>query len=296
MQIIEKYKSFNSKEIQSGYRSKTFLLSNNDIKYIYQTYRGNTKYQARKKEHITNLIKESIDIDEIPSIIECDENEEFSYLVSEYKEGKELEELIKDEKYDYKRFYNSLAIILEKIHSIEIGNKFGWIGKNGLVEKQFFHQYIEDEVQRNIERIEKYDKEKLLLESITKKANTSLEKLKSFKNIRPVISWYDINSNNILVNEQSKITGFLDPGGARFAPKEWDLAFIKMDLCRSKEEYKYFKNAYLQQNILDEELLEILTIIVEIDDIAFQLETGVKLPIAFETNFRKELEYIHKNI
>ena len=103
-----------------------------------------------------------------------------------------------------------------------------------------------------------------------------------------------MNSNNILVNEKSSITGFLDPGGARFATKEWDLAFIKMNLCQNNKEYDFFKQMYLRQNNIDEELLEILTVAVELDDIAFQLEEKVKLPIAFESNFREEIEYIQK--
>ena len=46
----------------------------------------------------------------------------------------------------------------------------------------------------------------------------------------------------------------------------------------------------------NEELLKILTVAVELDDIAFQLETKVKLPIAFESNFKEEIKYIQKNI
>lgn len=171
---------------------------------------------------------------------------------------------------------------------------FGWIGNNGIEEKKFFHQYIENEIKRNLNRIQKCIKNEEVLIHITEKAKKSLEKLQFINNIKPVISWYDITPNNILLDEQSKITGFLDPGGARFAPKEWDLAFIKMDLCNSKEEYKYFKEIYCKQKFINEELLELLTVIVEIDDIAFQLETNVKLPIAFDSNFKNELEYIHK--
>jgi hypothetical protein len=51
---------------------------------------------------------------------------------------------------------------------------------------------------------------------------------------------------------------------------------------------------YLNQKEINENLLDILTVIVEIDDIAFQLEEKVKLPIAFESNFKNVLEYIHK--
>ena len=119
--ILEKYKGFQFKEIQSGYRCKTYLISKDDKKYIYQIYFGQTKYQANKKEYITKLIKEKIEINEIPNIIELGENKEFSYLVSELKSGKELSY---DDKFDYEVFYKDLARILSRIHSVEIGNKF----------------------------------------------------------------------------------------------------------------------------------------------------------------------------
>ena len=112
---------------------------------------------------------------------------------------------------------------------------FGWIGINGLDEKEYFYKYIEEDIDRNIERIKKYIEDKNVLKSFIKKANMSVEKLKIISNIKPVICWYDINPNNILVNDNSSITGFLDPGGARFAPKEWDLAFIKMYLCQNNK-------------------------------------------------------------
>lgn len=119
--ILEKYKEFEFKEIQSGYRCKTYLISKDDRKYIYQIYFGQIKYQANKKEYITKLIKEKMKIKEIPNIIELGENKEFSYLVSELKSGKELSY---DDKFNYEVFYKDLARILSRIHSVEIGNKF----------------------------------------------------------------------------------------------------------------------------------------------------------------------------
>lgn len=128
--ILEKYKKFEFKEIQSGYRCKTYLIKKESEKYIYQMYFGHTKYQANKKVHITKLIKENTEINEIPNIIEVGENEKFSYLVSELKLGQELDY---NENFDYEVFYKDLARILARIHSVEIGNKFRmdrneWIG------------------------------------------------------------------------------------------------------------------------------------------------------------------------
>lgn len=121
--IIKKYEKFDKKEIQSGYRCKTFLLSNSKEKYIYQIYLGDTKYQARKKVYITAIIKDNIIVPEVPNIIDFGENEEFAYLVTEYKEGIEFDK-IKQKEFNYHTFYKSLADILTKIHSIDIGNTF----------------------------------------------------------------------------------------------------------------------------------------------------------------------------
>lgn len=135
--IIEKYNKFNKKEIQSGYRCKTFLLSNSKEKYIYQIYLGDTKYQARKKDYITTIIKNNIIIPEIPNIVDVGENEEFAYLVTEYKEGIEVDK-IKQKEFNYHTFYKSLADILIQIHSIDIGNTFRMDWKRWITRKTIF--------------------------------------------------------------------------------------------------------------------------------------------------------------
>lgn len=158
-------------------------------------------------------------------------------------------------------------------------------------EKNFFCEYIEAEIERNTQRIKDIigEKNRIIID-ILKKSEETLKLIKQVQKLKPVICWYDINSNNILVNDKSEITGFLDPGGARFAPKEWDLAFVKMDLCRNEKEFKFFLDKYMQNNNVDINLLNLLSVIVEIDDIAFQLETKTKLPIAFDSNFKNILK------
>jgi len=64
-----------------------------------------------------------VNIPEIPKSIDFNEEREFAYLVSEYKEGIEFDR-IKKGNIDYRIFYKSLANILNKIHSIDIGNRF----------------------------------------------------------------------------------------------------------------------------------------------------------------------------
>lgn len=171
----------------------------------------------------------------------------------------------------------------------------GWIGENGVEKKDSFASYIESEIKRNINRIQQVVGEKNIIEDIKSKADKAQAIIRDINNIKPVICWYDINPNNILINQKSNIVGFLDPGGARFSPKEWDLAFIKMDLCKNKEEYEYFIKEYEKESKINYELLKALSIIVEIDDMAFQLETNTILPIAFDTNFKEIFAIIRQN-
>ena len=135
--FLKQYEQYEKKEIQSGYRCKTYLLSKKDCKLIYQIYIGNTKYQATKKEYITNLIKSNTSIYQIPQIFNCGESEEFNYLVSEYKDGIEMEKANKDT-FDYKKIYKDLSDILLKIHSINVGNEYRvdrrkWSRKKGFI-------------------------------------------------------------------------------------------------------------------------------------------------------------------
>lgn len=174
---------------------------------------------------------------------------------------------------------------------------FGWIGQEGLEQKDSFYDYIKDDAYRNFTRIQKNikaDNANSIISEIKEKTFETLAKIKNINNVKPVISWYDINPNNILVDKSSKITGFLDAGGARFAAKEWDIAFIKMDLCKNAEEYNQFLKSYCENMEINEELLNLLTVIVEIDDIAFELESKIKLPIAFESNFENLIRELQK--
>ena len=239
------------------------------------------------------MIKSSTNISQIPEILECGRNEKFSYLVSEYKEGIEMEKINKNT-FNYRTFYKDLSNILVNIHSVNIGDSFGWVSENGVEKRKSFADYIKQEIERNINRIKLIIGErKEILDYIASKANDALSMIEQINPLKPVICWYDINSNNILINSNSEITGFLDPGGARFSPKEWDLAFIKMDLCKNKKEFQYFINEYERTKKINNDLLKALSVIVEIDDIAFRLESNTKLPIAFESNFN---EIIHKII
>lgn len=293
--IIEKYKKFTKTSIHSGYRCKTFLLENNNEKYIYQIYLDSTIYQVQKKLIVTNLVKEYLEIKEIPKVIEYGETKKFGYLVIEYKDGVELEKAFRFKNFDYKIFYRNLSKILLDIHSIDVGNKFGWIDCNGLEENEYFYKYIESEINRNVVFLKKYILNKNILDSILFKINESFEQIKKITIKKPVLCWYDINSNNLLVDNNSNITGFLDPGGARYGVREWDIAFIKMDLCRNKKEFSFFEKMYNEYYKINSKLLKMLTIIVELNDIAFQLESKCKLPISFDSNFREEILFIQNN-
>ncbi len=124
------------------------------------------------------------------------------------------------------------------------------------------------------------------------------------KNIaKSCLCWYDMNPGNILISKKEKtyqLEALIDPGGARYGIPEWDIAFIKMQVCRCKEEFDDFLKKYKQINSgisIDMELVNALSVIVEMDVISIEIaENAVILPIPYDTNFKNEIEIIHREL
>ena len=127
------------------------------------------------------------------------------------------------------------------------------------------------------------------------------EKSANFK--KSCLCWYDINPGNILITKQEKsykLNALIDPGGARWGVPEWDIVFIKMQLCNTQEEFEYFLEKYKNENSqikIDIELVNALAIIVEFDVMEIEFSKNIIIsPIPFDTNFKREFEAIHKHI
>ena len=280
------------KGIRSGYRCKTYLIEENDKKYILQLYEENTKYQAKKKYDILKKFNYKY----IPKVYKYKEFDNYSYLVTEYIEGEILTLISKREEYTFNSIVDDFTKILVKIHENK-NNTFGWITDESIIKNENFVGYIKDEYNRLIQDLDNVKEE--VLTKIKKKIEEAIEvidyRTKSMNT--SVLCWYDINPDNILLkreNDTYKISGLIDPGGARYGLKEWDLAFIKMEMLKSKEEFdlliKYYeKNSKEKVDII---LLNALSVIVELNDISFMIIDNVRLPIPYDSNFKEEIKSV----
>lgn len=288
------------KEIKFGLTCQTYLVKVKNNKYIFQIYTDKRLYQAKKKYNILNKIDSKF----IPKAIKVEENEEYSYLITEYFEGKSLHYYRRtDPKFSLKNILNDLASVLGQIHNISDIDKFGWINDNYVNTQNSLADYIKYEFNRlsiNFEELDEKVKQNIFKK--VKKAIDIIER-KSAYITKPVLCWYDINPGNILISQENgvySLSALIDPGGARYGVPEWDIAFIKMQVCRSKDEFDDFFDKYIKLNPqihIDMELVNALSIIVEFDVMSIELAEDVLiLPVPYDTNFEDEIEFIHEMI
>ena len=297
-EIIKKYENYHKKKLYGGLRCKTYLLSNEEEKVIYQVYNDYAMYQAKKKYDVTKLIKNSIYCNQIPEVYDYGISEQFSWLVTEFKEGITLEEFRKtDNGFNLKSIAKELTEVLLKIHSIKYPKKFGWITDNEVFSNDCFYQYLESEIKRFTPSLESYFDEKTK-KNIIEKAHSSIEIIKKKTNgSEAVINWYDLNPNNIIIDNKGgeyKLSAIVDPGGARYGIREWDLAFLKYEVCASKEEFEAILKHYQKENKIDIELIDLLGVIIEIDDIVIRISDKINLTIPYCSNFSDIIKKIHR--
>lgn len=286
-----------SHKVTGGLRCSTYILNNGNKKAIVQIYLENTKYQARKKSDISERLNK--DCKYIPKIFAFDENDDGAYLITEYKDGKTLKEIRKiDKDFSLEYIADEIAETLNVIHSIKNENGYGWIENNKVIEYIKFEDYIKSEIERLSDTYKSLDDSVIL--KINKKSKEALEIIRKEKISRPVLCWYDINPENILITKQDgkyKLSGFLDPGGARYGIPEWDFAFLKLELCKNQEEYDKIVETYKEKgNSINENLVEALSVFVEMDDIAIQINDKIIFDIPYSSDFKEELKQLHKKI
>ena len=132
-------------------------------------------------------------------------------------------------------------------------------------------------------------------ENILEKLIKAIEKIKiESKEIKEsCLCWYDLNPDNILI-EKNKLNAILEPGGARYGIPEWDLAFIKMEVCENEEQFIKFIECYKKYSKykINLDLLNALTVIVELDDMAIRIIDKIDLKIPYDSNFKKEISLL----
>jgi len=290
--------NYTKKELYGGMRCKTVHLSGKED-LIYQEYIENAKYQAKKKFDITNLIHSNVKTDLISKALTFEVEDDKSWLVTEYKTGKMLSVIRKeDSNFSLNVIAKDLAKCLFEIHNIKVESKYGWITDNEVFENEKFTDYLKSELRRFKECVENsIDKKHLNI--MLEKGNECIEMLSEFEtSFKPQLIWFDLNPNNILINKENgkySLSAVLDPGGARYGIKEWDLAFLRMEVCKNEEEFQaIFKEYQKLDNTISEEVIKKLCIFIELDDMIIRVLDEISLPAPYDTQFKEIIEYIEK--
>ncbi len=287
------------KKITSGLRCKTYIINEHGSDVLYQEYKENAYYQAKKKYDVIKKIEcNAIKNCFIPNVYKYINFDDKSVLYSEVKDGLNLEAYKRlNKKFMFNSIAKDLAKTLYDIHSVKDNKYFGWITDDGCVgNTSSFKEYIVLELNRLEQSFKEYlNKDELIY--IREKENEILEYLNNNdENIKPQLIWYDINPSNILIKD-NKLSGLVDPGGAKYATKELDLAFIKMEVCKNEEEFSNLLNEYEKlDNTIDKELINKMCILVELDDLAIRVQDKIFLPIPYCTNFYNIINRVHKEI
>ena len=299
---LDRYKDFEKKELFGGLRCKTFLFQKGKEKKIYQTYSDGATYQAKKKYDIIKLIKETTNCDFIPDAYGYVANDNDSWLLTEFKEGKTLDDIRKENKdFNLSLIAEDISRALLEIHSVKGEKTFGWITDNGVFRNDKFYQYLESELERFYTPLS----DNLSYEEVKEIFGKSSEAMEFIKNrtetIDSVITWYDLNPKNIIIEKKDgkyTLSGIIDPGGAKYGIREWDLAFIKFEICQNDEEFNSILNCYssgLEKlgKTVDIELINTLGIFVEMDDMVISVLDKINLPIPYCSNFKNIIKSIH---
>lgn len=296
---LELQYKINFKKITGGLRCYSYIMDDGVDKKIIQFYFGLAKYQAEKKYNITEKILTNHKISVIPEAFSYGKNKNYSWLITELKNGVMLSEIRnRSKEFSLNKINSDLANCLHSIHTVEVANKYGWITDKEVIEYEKFTDYLKSEISRFRSSIEGNIGQSSLDEMI-EKANKALDIIKKYENrFVPTLCWYDINPNNILVDKEKEcLTGFIDAGGAKYGIKEWDIAFIKMETCINEKEYKSFlKNYKKLDNSIIEEVIDQLCVFIELDDMLVRILDKIKLPKPYDTNFKDIINEIEKNI
>lgn len=282
------------KEITSGYRCKTFVVEEEGKKFLYQEYSDSAYYQAKKKHQILEKIANNYSCEFIPKSYKYFNLEDKSVLYTELKQGESLSK-IREEKNDFSisKIAKDFSETLYKIHSIKDSDCFGWITDNGCIGKPNFYDYIMSEFQR----FEPTFKDKLSDQDynyIMEQERRVENYIKNILDLKPQLVWYDLNPENILIKD-NKLSSIVDPGGAKYAIKELDLAFVKYEICNNDKEFLNILYEYKKlDKSVDGKLIDILGILVELDDIILRLQDNIYIPIPYCSNFIDLINKIQK--
>jgi aminoglycoside phosphotransferase len=243
--------------LNGGHVAVTLLLESKDEKYVLQIWKNDFSNQSIKKRYIYSLLK-NVDF-KVPKVIRDGAIGSFTFLVTSFIKGSTLHD-VEDSLSDAnrKKIMNEIGYSLSIIHNFNFGESFfGWLNGETL-DKKFLNleSYLESELERFkislVQRLNKEDWERL--ELIVKRSILTLSKSSHV----PSLNWYDVQLNNVMVENKNgvySLSGFLDPGAARFGIPEWDIAHAKIHLCRNADDLINLIDGYglheLDMNMVD---------------------------------------------
>lgn len=259
--------NFSYEILTGGLVATTLLLSIDTNSYVLQLFDETVANQAAKKFYIYGLLEDS-DI-KTPKAIKHGVINQHTYLLTSVLEGNTLRsEFDSITIEDRMLIMREIGSNLRNVHSVNVGNSFGWI--EGDHTHTSFHT-IEEYLKSEMDRIGEVIKQNAPSETWVALENLFRSSISVISTSRgkPVLSWYDIQPDNILiklVGSSFIFSGFLDPGAARFGIPEWDIAHAKLHLCKDEESFQALLLGYGSD--IDLSLVNSFIPIVIADDLA----------------------------
>ncbi len=261
--------------LNGGKVASTLLLEKKDKKFILQIWRDDYSNQSIKKHYIYSLLKKSGI--KVPRVINYGVVRSFTFLLTSYIKGKTLHDVEYDlSKANCQKVMKEVGVSLSTLHKITLEKDyFGWLNGN-MLDKKFpnLESYLESELRRFELSLEnKISKE--VWSNLELVIRRSIQIISKYSCV-PTLNWYDIQSNNVLVekeNEVYSLTGFLDPGAARFGIPEWDIAHAKIHLCRNRDDLNSLIEGY-GCNKLNQDITDAFIPIILVDDLSLGYDRG----------------------
>lgn len=221
----------------------------------------------------------------------------YSYLVTPYIKGKRIVK----QKLDnilVEKILPELIEQLVKIHQLPVEGRYGWVLKDDFNKVTTLEEFLEELLNRmytplfNELSITEFSKVYNIAKGAIEKIQTEGSKEK------PVLVWNNIRAENIW-EDNGRITGITGAEEARYAMKEWDLAYIHLYFFPEEEQFEKVLTIYEEKGEkINKELLEPLEELIEIESLAKQMKdkTIVEIPkrgklIQLVKNLNRRYEY-----
>ena len=130
-------------------RCKTYIVEEDKNVFVYQEYKDNAYYQAKKKYDILNKIEKNNYSRFIPKSYKYFNLDDKSVLYTELKKGESLNRIRNDKDYfPLSKIAKEFSETLYKIHSVRDSNCFGWITDSGCKGQNNLFEYVINEIER----------------------------------------------------------------------------------------------------------------------------------------------------